>query len=121
MTTLDVGIAALRTAAGRLLTPLQSDGFLEQPCARLDLLRALDSEHVLPLAAVGQAVVGGAGDRIGVQGAGEIRGLDHSTGRRIDFHLDVDAVAGYDTGGFSVGVAEAEQVAATHDGHPALP
>jgi hypothetical protein len=53
---------------------------------------------VLPFAAVGQAVVGGAGDRIGVQGAGEIRGLDHDTGLRIDF--DFDLVAGHDTGGF---------------------
>ena len=74
-----------------------------------------------PLAAVGQAVVGGAGDLIGVQGAGEVRGLDHSTGLCIDLHLDLDFVAGHDTGGFSVGVAEAEQVAARHDGHPALP
>jgi hypothetical protein len=48
--------------------------------ARLDLLRALDREHVLPFAAVGQAVVGGASDRIGVQGAGEVRGLNHNTG-----------------------------------------
>jgi hypothetical protein len=30
-------------------------------------------------------------------------------------------VAGHVTGGLSVGVAEVEQVAATHDGHPALP
>jgi len=89
--------------------------------ARLGLLRALDSEHVLPLAAVGQAVVGGAGDRIGVQGAGEVRGLGHNTGLGSDFHFDLGLVAGRDTGGFSVGVAEAEQLAATHDGHPALP
>jgi hypothetical protein len=74
-----------------------------------------------PLAAVGQAVVGGAGDRIGVQGAGEVRGLGHNTGLGIDFHLDLDLVAGHDTGGLPVGVAEAEQVAATHDGYPALP
>jgi hypothetical protein len=53
--------------------------------------------------------------------AAEVRGLGHRTGLGIDFHLDLDLVAGRDTAGFSVGVAEAEQVAATHDGHPALP
>jgi hypothetical protein len=41
----------------------------------------------------------------------EVRGLDHNTGLGIDFDLDFDLVAGHDTGGFSVGVAEAEQVA----------
>jgi hypothetical protein len=76
---------------------------------------------VRPLVAVGQAVVGGAGDRIGVQGAGEVPGLDHNTGLGIDFHLYFDRVAGHDAGGLSVGVAEAEQVATPHDGHPALP
>jgi hypothetical protein len=55
---------------------------------------------VLSLAAVGQAVVGGAGDRIGVQRAGEVRGLDDNTGLGIDLHLGLDFVAGHDTGGF---------------------
>jgi hypothetical protein len=50
-----------------------------------------------------------------------VRWLDHNTGLGIDFHLDLDLVAGHDTGGLPVGVAEAEQVAATHDGYPALP
>jgi hypothetical protein len=52
--------------------------------------RPSDREHVLPLAAVRQAVAGGAGDRIGVQGAGEARGLGHNTRLGIDFHLDLD-------------------------------
>jgi len=47
--------------------------------------------------------------------------LGHNTGLGSDFHFDLGLVAGRDTGGFSVGVAEAEQLAATHDGHPALP
>jgi hypothetical protein len=51
----------------------------------------IDSLHVLPLVAVGQAVVGGAGDQVAVQGAGEVRGLDHHTGSGIDFHPDLAA------------------------------
>jgi len=47
----------------RLLVPQHCQGLLDPPHARLGL-RALDSEHVLPLAAAGQAVVGGAGDRV---------------------------------------------------------
>ena len=52
-------------------------------------LRALDSEHVLPLATAGQAVVGGAGDRAGVQGRAKPAGsaptvLSHDRGLGID-------------------------------------
>src|SRR5215475_2742736 len=59
-----------------------------------------------------QAVVGGAGDRIGVQGAGEVRGLGHGTGLGIELHVGFDLVAGHDADGLPVGGAEAEQVAA---------
>ena len=74
-----------------------------------------------PFATVGQAVIGGAGDWIGAEGTGEVRGLDHDTGLGIKLELDLDVVAGHHTGGLSVGVAEAKQVAATHDGDSALP
>jgi len=60
---------------------------------------------VLPLVTVGQAVIGGAGDRIGVQGAGEVCGLGHDRGLGVEFHIDLDLVAGQDTGGLPVGVA----------------
>jgi hypothetical protein len=112
-------LGAGRTAPCRLLVPQHGQGLVDRPYARLGPLRALDSEHVLPLAAAGQAVAGGEGGRIGVQGAGEVRGLGHNTRLGIEFHLDLDLVAGHDTGGFSVGVAEAEQVTAPHDGYPA--
>jgi hypothetical protein len=69
---------------------------------------AFDCAHVLQLATVSQAVIDGAGDRIGVQGAGEVRGFDHDTGLGIKLHLDLDVVAAYYAGGLSVGVAEAE-------------
>src|SRR5262245_50726137 len=76
---------------------------------------------MLPFATVGQAVVSGAGDRIGVEGAREVRGLDHDPGLAIEFDLDLDLGADLHTGGAPVGVAEAEQVAATHDRDSALP
>jgi hypothetical protein len=93
-------------------TPQHCQSLLDPPYARLGLLRALDRKHVLTLPAVGQPVVGGAGDWIGVEGADEIRRLDHNPRLGIDFHLDLDLIAGHDTGGLSVGVAEAEQVTA---------
>jgi hypothetical protein len=68
-----------------------------------------------------EPVVGGAGGRIGVQGAGEVRGLDHYWGLGVEFHLDLNLIAGHDTGGLPVGVAQPEQVAAAHDGDPTLP
>jgi hypothetical protein len=68
-----------------------------------------------------EPVVGGAGSRIGVQGAGEVRGLDHDRGLGVEFHLDLNLIAGHDAGGLPVGVAQPEQVAAAHDGDPALP
>ena len=68
-----------------------------------------------------EPVVAGAGGRIGVQGAGEVRGLDHYRGLGVEFHLDLNLIAGHDTGGLPVGVAQPEQVAAAHDGDPALP
>jgi hypothetical protein len=76
---------------------------------------------VLQLETVGQAIEGPAGDRIGAQSAGEVRGLDDDTGLGIELHIDLDLVAGHDTGGLPVGVAETEEVAATHDGDPASP
>src|SRR5262249_33532174 len=82
-------LGAGRTAPCRLLVPEHGQGRLDLPCARLGLLRALDGAHVLPLAAVGQVVVGGAGSRIGVQGAGEVRGLGNNAGRGIDVDLDL--------------------------------
>jgi hypothetical protein len=56
---------------------------LNRPLPRVRLLCALDGAHVLPIATVGQAVIGGAGDRIGAEGAGEVRGLEHDTGLGI--------------------------------------
>src|SRR4030095_1926734 len=94
---------------------------LDPSCARLRLLRALDSTYVLPLLTIGQAMVSGAGGRIGVQGAGEVRGLDHNTWLGVDVHLDLDLVTDRDTGGLPVCVAQAEQIAPPQDGHPALP
>ena len=70
-------------------------------------LCALDSAHVLQLATVGQALVGGPGNRIGVQDAGEVRGFNHDTWLSIEFHIDVDLVSGHDTGRLPVGVAQA--------------
>ena len=64
---------------------------------------------MLPLATVGQAVVRGAGDWIGAEGAGEVRGLSHDTRLGIKFQLDLSLVAQLYTGGLSVGVAEAKQ------------
>jgi hypothetical protein len=66
----------------------------------------------------GQAVrATGSASRARAKSAGSTT----NTGLGIDFHLDLDLVAGHDTGGLPVGNAEAEQVAATHDGHPAPP
>jgi len=76
---------------------------------------------VLALVAVSETVVGGAGDQVGIQGTGEVRGLDHDTGLGIKFYLDLDLVAGRDTGGLPIGVAQAEQVPAAHDSDSALP
>jgi hypothetical protein len=56
-------LGAGRAAPCRLLVPQHGQGLFDPPLARLGLLRALDRAHVLPLAAGGQAVVGGAGDR----------------------------------------------------------
>jgi hypothetical protein len=58
---------------------------------------------------------------LGVQGVGEVRGLDHDRGFSARFHVELDLVAGHDTGGLPVGVGQAEQVTAAHDGDPALP
>src|SRR4030095_15861921 len=60
-------------------------------------------------------------DVIGAEGAGEVRGVGHDTGLGIEFQLDLNLVAGHHAGGLSVGVAEAKQVAATHDRDSALP
>jgi hypothetical protein len=38
---------------------------------------------VLPFATVGQALIGAAGDWIGAEGAGEVRGLGHDKGLGI--------------------------------------
>jgi hypothetical protein len=51
--------------------------------------------------------VRGPGDRIGIQNAGEVRGLDHDPAR-YEFQIDLDLVAGRDSGGLLVGDAEAE-------------
>jgi hypothetical protein len=64
---------------------------------------------------------GGTGGWVGVEGAGEVRGLDHDSGLGINFHVDLDLVAGHDTGGLPVGVAEAEQETAAHDRDSASP
>jgi hypothetical protein len=80
----------------------------------------------LVLAAIGRAA-GADLARTGspVEAASRARaksaGSTTTRGLGIDFHLNLDLVAGHDTGSFPVGVAEAEQVAAPHDGHPALP
>jgi hypothetical protein len=105
-------LGAGRAAPCRLLVPQHGQGLLDPPHARLGLLRRLYSQHVLPFVTVGQAVIGGASDRIGVQGAGEVRGLDHHTRLGVEFHLDLDLVAGRDPGGLPVSVAEAEQASA---------
>jgi hypothetical protein len=89
--------------------------------ARLGFLCALDGAHVLPFATVGQAVIRGAGDWIGAEGAGEVRRLSHHTRLGIELQLDHDFVARLHTCCLSVGLAQAEQEAATHDGDPALP
>ena len=49
---------------------------------------------------IASGIGAGRSGRIGVQGAGEVRGLDHDTGLGIEFHLDLDLVTGHDTGGF---------------------
>lgn len=76
---------------------------------------------MLALVTVSEPVVGGTGGRIGVQGAGEVRRLDHDWGLGVEFHLDLNLIAGHDIGGPPAGVAQPEQVAAAHDGDPALP
>lgn len=103
------------------VVPQHRQGLLDAPDARLWLLRALDSQHVLPLVAEGQAIVSGSGGWVGVQGPGEVRGLDHDRELGVILHVDLDLVAGHDAGRLAVRVAQAEQVPAAHDGDPALP
>jgi hypothetical protein len=76
---------------------------------------------MFPPVAVGQSVVRGASERIGAQGINEIRRFHHHTGFDIQGHLDLDIFAGRNTGSLSVGVAQADQVAAAHDGNSAPP
>src|SRR6266540_7286058 len=76
---------------------------------------------MLLLLADGQTVVGGSGDRVGVQGADEVLGLDDGHGLGVELDLDLDRVADGDTGSGPVGVAEADQVTATHDRDSSAP
>jgi hypothetical protein len=48
-----------------------------------------------------------ARDRIGAKGAGEVRRLAHDTGVGIELQLNLNLVAGLDTCGSTVGVAQA--------------
>src|SRR5262249_40893827 len=73
------------------------------------------------LVAGGQAVVGGTGDRVGVKCAGEVRRLDDNPGLGIKLDLDLDLVTERDAGGLPIGLAEAEQEPAAHNGDPAPP
>jgi hypothetical protein len=75
------------------LVPQFCQGRLNPSLARLGLFRPFYSEHVLPLAAGRQVVVGGTGGRIGVEGAREVCGLGHGTGLGIELHVDLDLVA----------------------------
>jgi len=56
-------LGASRSALCRRPVPQHCHCLVDPPDARLGPLRALDSTHVLSLVTVGQAVVGGAGDR----------------------------------------------------------
>ena len=110
-----------RGAPSPLHVPQRGQCLLDPPYARLGLLCALDSAHVFAFATVGQAIKRGAGDWIGAEGAGEVRGLGHDTRLGIKFQPDLNLVAGRHTGGLPVGDAQAKQVAATHDRDSAPP
>lgn len=71
--------------------------------------RSLDRQHVLALVGVGEAVVRGTCGGVGLEGSGEVLGLDHDAGLRVELHLDVHLVAGGDPGGPAVGVAQAAE------------
>jgi hypothetical protein len=101
--------------------PEHCDSLLDPSLARFGFLRALDGSDMLALVAVSQAIIGGAGDRVGVQRAGEVRRGGHDPGLGIQFQFDLDLVAGHDSGGLPVGVTQTDQVAAAHDSDPALP
>jgi hypothetical protein len=60
---------------------------------------------VLALLAVGQAFIGGTGDRVRVEGAGEVRRLHDDSRLGIKLDVDLDLVAGRDAGGLSVCLA----------------
>ncbi|WP_435825641.1 hypothetical protein [Micromonospora zamorensis] len=95
----------------RVSAPQGGDGLLDAPLARLGLLGALDGAYVLALVTVRKVLVGGARDRVVVQGSGEVRGLDDDPWLGVERQLDLDLVADRNTRGLPVGVAEAEQVA----------
>jgi hypothetical protein len=71
--------------------------------------------------AVGQSVISSAGGGIGVQGISEVRWFNHHTGLYVKGHLDLDIFAGLNTGSLPVGVAQANQVAAAHNGNSTPP
>ena len=83
----------LPTPGPALPGPSRSAACVSRPSSR-----SIASTCSLTLAAVGQAVAGGAGDWICVQGAGEVRGLDHDTGLGIDLQ-PVYAAIGVDLEG----------------------
>src|ERR1700722_4975830 len=92
------GLLRTLTAPGWIRVAQHCQGLLDPPGTRFRLLGAFDGEHVLALVAVGQAVVGGAGDRVGVQGPREVRWLCHHGGLGVIFDVDLDLVAGRDAG-----------------------
>jgi hypothetical protein len=76
---------------------------------------------VLALVGVGEAVVGGTDGRVSVEGARKILGLEQDARLFVELDLHFHLIAGGDTRGFAVRVAQAEQVPSAHDGHSAPP
>jgi hypothetical protein len=66
---------------------------------------ALSMARTCSFSTVGQAVVGGAGGGIGIQGAREVPGKFDHGGLGIKHQLDLDLLAGHYAGGSSIGVA----------------
>jgi hypothetical protein len=78
------GPPAGRGAPGRLRAPQRGQRLLDPPCARLGLLCAFDSAHLLPFAPVGQASTRTPGRTAGRRDGSVPRGHRAAHGRRGD-------------------------------------